>query len=86
MPLQGSLSIERMCQLAGVSRRSFYRSLKERQPASLSVCALLDKGEMHPPIPEVRFVGFVAPKAFLVGYGLDHSEDYRHLPFIADLK
>jgi putative transposase len=33
MPLQGSLSIERMCQLAGVSRRSFYRSLKERQPA-----------------------------------------------------
>jgi hypothetical protein len=33
MPLQGSLSIERMCQLAGVSRRSFYRSLKEPQPA-----------------------------------------------------
>ncbi len=33
MPLQGSLSIERMCQLVAVSRRSFYRSLKERQPA-----------------------------------------------------
>ncbi len=33
MPLQGSLSIERMCQLVTVSRRSFYRSLKERQPA-----------------------------------------------------
>src|SRR5579883_2369728 len=33
MPLQGSLSIERMCQLAGVNRRSFYRSLKEPQPA-----------------------------------------------------
>jgi putative transposase len=33
MPLQGGLSIERMCQLVVVSRRSFYRSLKERQPA-----------------------------------------------------
>ena len=33
MPLQGSLSIERMCQLVAVSRRSFYRSLKERRPA-----------------------------------------------------
>jgi putative transposase len=33
MPLQGSLSIERMCQLVPVSRRSFYRSLKEQQPA-----------------------------------------------------
>ncbi len=33
MPLQGSLSIERLCQLVAVSRRSFYRSLKERQPA-----------------------------------------------------
>lgn len=70
----------------GNTLRKLLGILKERQPASLSVCALLDKAEMHPPIPEVRFVGFVAPKAFLVGYGLDHSEDFRHLPFIADLK
>jgi transposase InsO family protein len=33
MPLQGSLSIERMCELARVSRASFYRSLKEQRPA-----------------------------------------------------
>jgi len=32
MPMQGSLSIERMCQLAQISRASFYRSLQERQP------------------------------------------------------
>jgi hypoxanthine-guanine phosphoribosyltransferase len=32
-----------------------------------------------------RFVGFDAPNEFLVGYGLDHAENYRHLPFIADL-
>jgi hypoxanthine-guanine phosphoribosyltransferase len=59
--------------------------LREREPASLAVCALLDKIAMHAPMPEVRFVGFQAPTAFLVGYGLDHAEDFRHLPFIADL-
>src|ERR1043166_8290655 len=59
--------------------------LRERRPASLAVCALLDKAEMHAPMPEVRFIGFRAPPAFLVGYGLDHAEDFRHLPFIADL-
>jgi hypoxanthine phosphoribosyltransferase len=58
--------------------------LASRQPASLAVCALLDK-KMAPPIPEVRFTGFTCPRAFLVGYGLDHAERYRHLPFIAEL-
>ena len=58
--------------------------LAARQPASLGVCALLDK-KLAPPIPEVRFVGFDCPPAFLVGYGLDYAEDYRHLPFIAEL-
>jgi hypoxanthine phosphoribosyltransferase len=60
--------------------------LGERQPRSLAVCALLDKQLAAEPRPEVRFVGFKAPPAFLVGYGLDHAENYRHLPFIADLE
>ena len=59
--------------------------LATRRPASLGVCALLDKQLLHVPIPEVRWVGFPAPPAFLVGYGLDHAEDFRHLPFIGDL-
>jgi hypoxanthine phosphoribosyltransferase len=58
--------------------------LSARQPASLGVCALLDK-KIAPPIPEVRFVGFDCPPAFIVGYGLDYAEDYRHLPFVAEL-
>jgi hypoxanthine phosphoribosyltransferase len=58
--------------------------LASRRPASLAVCALLDK-KIAPPIPEVRFTGFECPNAFLVGYGLDHAERYRHLPFIAEL-
>lgn len=60
--------------------------LGERQPASIEVCALLDKNHathlMHPP----RFVGFNAPNEFLVGYGLDHAENFRHLPYIASLE
>ncbi len=58
--------------------------LRARRPRSLDICALLDKhlAEIR---PHPRFVGFAAPPAFLVGYGLDHAEDYRHLPFIADL-
>jgi hypoxanthine phosphoribosyltransferase len=69
----------------GNTLRKLMGLLRVREPASLAVCALLDKVEVHAPMPEVRFVGFEAPTAFLVGYGLDHAEDYRHLPFIADL-
>jgi hypoxanthine phosphoribosyltransferase len=70
---------------SGNTVRKLIGMLREREPASLAVCALLDKIAMHAPMPEVRFVGFQAPTAFLVGYGLDHAEDFRHLPFIADL-
>ncbi|HEY4101914.1 MAG TPA: hypoxanthine phosphoribosyltransferase [Gemmatimonadales bacterium] len=59
--------------------------LETRRPASITVCALLDKQLLSVPMPALRWVGFPAPPAFLVGYGLDHAEDYRHLPFIGDL-
>ena len=60
--------------------------LAERRPASLAIAALLDKRIAPEPPRELRFVGFHAPPAFLVGYGLDFAEAYRHLPFIADLE
>jgi hypoxanthine phosphoribosyltransferase len=60
--------------------------LAERNPGSLAVCALLDKQLAAVPRLEAEFIGFKAPPAFLVGYGLDHAENYRHLPFIADLE
>ena len=58
--------------------------LRSAGPKSLAVCALLDKRLGAPP-PELRFVGFAAPPVFLVGYGLDHAEDFRHLPYIAEV-
>jgi hypoxanthine phosphoribosyltransferase len=58
--------------------------LEERQPASLEICALLHKRLVELD-RDVRWVGFDAPREFLVGYGLDHAEDFRHLPFIGSL-
>jgi hypoxanthine phosphoribosyltransferase len=60
--------------------------LGARRPRSLAICALLDKRLAPEPPAQLRFVGFDAPPAFLVGYGLDHAENYRHLPFIGDLE
>lgn len=59
--------------------------LGARQPRSLEICALLHKHIAEHLALEARFVGFDAPRAFLVGYGLDHAENYRHLPYIASL-
>jgi hypoxanthine phosphoribosyltransferase len=58
--------------------------LEARGPSSLEVCALLHKrvAELD---REVRWVGFDAPLEFLVGYGLDYSENFRHLPFIGSI-
>ena len=60
--------------------------LEERAPATLEVCTLLHKHVATDLIREPRWVGFDAPHEFLIGYGLDHSEDYRNLPFIGSLK
>ena len=60
--------------------------LQARNPRSLEICALLHKhlaAELRYP---TRFVGFDAPHEFLVGYGLDHAENFRHLPYIASLQ
>ena len=58
--------------------------LEGDQPASLEVCALLHK-RLAEPARDVRWVGFEAPREFLVGYGLDFGEDFRHLPYIRSL-
>ena len=60
--------------------------LGERNPRSLEICALLDKHLADSVLAKrPRFVGFDAPHEFLVGYGLDHAEDFRSLPFVASL-
>jgi hypoxanthine phosphoribosyltransferase len=59
--------------------------LEARRPRSLEMCALLHKHVAPHLVLEPRWVGFDAPHEFLIGYGLDHSEDFRNLPFIGSL-
>jgi hypoxanthine phosphoribosyltransferase len=59
--------------------------LEKREPKSLEIVALLHKHVAEDLVREPRWIGFDAPREFLVGYGLDHSENYRNLPFIASL-
>jgi hypoxanthine phosphoribosyltransferase len=60
--------------------------LSARQPKSLAICALLHKHIAEHLTSPVQFVGFDAPHEFLVGYGLDHAEHLRHLPYVASLE
>jgi len=59
--------------------------LRTRAPRSLEICALLHKRVATALRLPPRFVGFDAPTEFLVGYGLDHAENFRHLPYVASL-
>jgi hypoxanthine phosphoribosyltransferase len=69
---------------SGTTLRRLLPRLEARDPTSLEVCALLHK-RLEVLDPEPRWVGFDAPNDFLVGYGLDYAEDFRHLPYVASL-
>jgi len=59
--------------------------IKAKKPLSLSSCVLLNKKERRTEKIEADFIGFEIPDLFVVGYGLDYAEQYRHLPFIGVL-
>jgi hypoxanthine phosphoribosyltransferase len=59
--------------------------LEQREPRSLEIVTLLHKHIAEHLVKEPKWVGFDCPQEFVVGYGLDHSENYRNLPFIASL-
>ncbi len=58
--------------------------LQDLKPASLELCTLLHK-RLATLEKDARWVGFEAPEEFLVGYGLDFAEDFRHLPYIGSI-
>lgn len=60
--------------------------LQARDPASIRLCALLDKPERRTKEVSADYSGFTIPDAFVVGYGLDYAERYRNLPYIGILK
>ncbi len=60
--------------------------LQLRQPASLKICALLDKPERRLADISADWTGFQIPNEFVVGYGLDYNDLYRNLPYVGVLK
>ncbi len=69
----------------GLTLRHLRDLLATRQPASVHVCALLDKPSRRRSEVAVDFVGFTIPDHFVVGYGLDHDQRYRNLPYVGVL-
>src|SRR5919201_5544096 len=70
---------------SGLTLQYLLRSLRARGPASLEVCALLTKPERRRVELPIRYVGFEIPNRFAIGYGLDHAERFRNLPYVAVL-
>jgi hypoxanthine phosphoribosyltransferase len=70
---------------SGLTLQYLLRNLGGRGPRSLEVCALLTKPERRRVELSPRYVGFEIPDRFVVGYGLDHAERYRNLPYVAVL-
>lgn len=56
--------------------------LSLREPKSLAICTLLDKPSRREVNVNVEYVGFSIPDEFVVGYGIDYAQNYRHLPYI----
>ncbi|MDR7426435.1 MAG: hypoxanthine phosphoribosyltransferase [Armatimonadota bacterium] len=70
----------------GLTMDYLLETLRARYPASLRVCALLDKVPRRRRHVRIDYRGFEIPDKFVVGYGLDYSGLYRNLPFICVLK
>ena len=68
---------------SGLTLHYLIRNLRARGPRSLEVCALLTKPERRRVDLPIRYVGFEIPNRFAIGYGLDHAERFRNLPYVA---
>jgi hypoxanthine phosphoribosyltransferase len=70
----------------GMTLNRILERLRSHRPASLKVCALLDKRARRLVDVPLDYIGFEIPDEFVVGYGLDYRQRYRNLPFIGTLK
>jgi hypoxanthine phosphoribosyltransferase len=70
----------------GLTLSYLIRMLKERRPASVEVCTLLDKPARRLVDTQAKYVGFTIPDKFVVGYGMDYNQKFRNVPFLGILK
>jgi hypoxanthine phosphoribosyltransferase len=69
----------------GLTANYLLQALRRRGPASVNICALLDKSARRIIDLPIRYRGFEIPDVFVVGYGMDYQQRYRNLPHIAIL-
>lgn len=69
----------------GLSINYLLRVMKDREPASLTVCTLFNKPRLRLFDLPLKYIGFELPDRFVVGYGLDYHERYRNLPYVGIL-
>jgi hypoxanthine phosphoribosyltransferase len=70
----------------GLSTAAAVRHLRRKAPASLRLCVLLDRPDRRRTPVRPDYLGFTVPGRFLVGYGLDVDQRYRHLPEVYALE
>lgn len=70
---------------SGLTLKYLLKYLKTRRPATLEICALMCKEGIQKVNIDVRYEGFRIPPVFVIGYGLDHEQRYRNLPYVAVL-
>jgi hypoxanthine phosphoribosyltransferase len=70
----------------GLTMRYLLDNLATRRPASVKLCTLLHKPSRARTRIPIDYLGFQIEDRFVVGYGLDHGDKYRNVPFIGVLK
>jgi len=85
-PIEGRdvLVVEGIC-ASGLTLSYLMRNFQTRNPASIKVCAFVSKKREGPAFLVPDYIGYEIPDVYVVGYGLDWEEQYRHLPHIARL-
>ncbi len=71
---------------SGVTLHNLINLLRQREPASIEICTLFSKPSRRRVEVDAKYIGFIIPDAFIVGYGLDYDEKFRNLPYVGILK
>jgi hypoxanthine phosphoribosyltransferase len=70
----------------GLTMGYLVQNMEARKPASVKICTLLNNPQKRLMNIPLEYVGFEVPDVYLVGYGLDHNQEYRHLPYIGEFE
>ena len=71
---------------SGLTLSYLMKNLRTRKPASLEVCALMQKLDVQQVPLDIKYRAFEIPPVFVVGYGLDYGERFRNLPYVGTLR